>query len=125
MNIRTAALEEKIARSAVARVNELKVEHKKAMRIDPANLDQYTGQYEIAPGDYFVVEKKDGRLYFTDRGNSAELLPEALNKFFIRYPADLTVVFESDLQGHVTGLIFAMNGREMKASKVLTNELKK
>jgi hypothetical protein len=125
INHRTAALEEKIARSAVARANELKVEHKKAITIDPAILDQFTGQYEIAPGDYFVVEKKEGRLYFTDRGNSAELLPEATNKFFIRYPADLTVVFESDGQRHVTGLIFAMNGREMKASKVLTSELKK
>jgi len=119
INIRMATLEEKIARSAVARASELKVENKKAICIDPAILDQYTGQYEIAPGDYFVVEKKEGRLYFTDRGNSAELLPEATNRFFIRYPADLTVLFESDLQGHVTGLIFSMNGREMKASKVI------
>lgn len=118
-HLRIAALEEKIARSAVARANELKVEHKKAIRIDPAVLEQFAGQYEIAPGDYFLVEKKEGRLFFTDRGNSAELLPEAANKFFIRYPADLTVVFESDEQGHITGLIFAMNGREMKARKVI------
>jgi len=125
INIRTAALEEKIARAAVVRANELKVEHKKAIPIDPAVLEQFTGQYEIAPGDYFLVEKKEGRLYFIDRGNSAELLPEATNKFFIRYPADLSVVFESDGKGHVTGLVFAMNGRKMKASKVLTNELEK
>jgi hypothetical protein len=121
----TAALEEKIARSAVARANELKVEHKMAISIDPAVLDQFTGLYEIAPGDYFLVEKKEGRLYFTDRGNTAELLPEATNRFFIRYPADLTVVSESDGQGHITGLIFAMNAREMKARKVLKQESEK
>ena len=119
INIRMAALEEKIVRSTIARANALKVEHKKAISIDPAILDQFTGQYEIAPGDFFTVEKKKGKLFFTDRGNSAELLPEAANRFFIRYPADLTVVFESDGQGHLTGLIFAMNGREMKARKVI------
>jgi len=114
---RLRALETRRTEAAVARANELKVEHKKAISIDAALLDTYAGQYEIAPGDFFVVEKKEGKLYFTDRGNSAELFPEAPAKFFIRYPADLTVTFETNANGTVTELIFSMNGREMRAKR--------
>jgi lysophospholipase L1-like esterase len=114
---RLLALETRRAEATEARTNELKVEHKKAISIDAALLETYAGQYEIAPGDFFQVEKKEGKLYFTDRGNSAELLPEAPAKFFIRYPADLSVTFETDANGVVTGLIFSMNGREMQAKR--------
>ena len=85
--------------------------------MDPEVYKLYAGKYEIAPGDFFIVEKADDKLYLEDRGNKAELLPEGNHKFFIRYPADLTVLFETDDKGSVTGLVFSMNGREMKAVK--------
>jgi len=115
---RMQALEAKQSEAAMARASELKVKPKQPVDIDPALLDTYAGQYEIAPGDHFLVEKKEGKLWFTDRGNSAELFPEAPAKFFIRYPADLTVTFETDATGAVTGLIFSMNGREMRAKRM-------
>jgi len=112
-------LQRKIEQANTARANELKVEYKQPIQLDPAIYKLYIGHYEISPGDFFVVETEKDILYIVDRGNRAELLPEADNKFFIRYPADLTVLFEKDEQGTVTGLVFSMNGQEMRAKKVM------
>jgi len=77
---------------------------------------------QYPPGDLFLVEQKDNKLFFTDRGNSAELLAEAVDKFFIRYPADLTVTFSRDEAGKIIKLIFSMNGRSMEAKKVIKRD---
>ena len=114
----SSILEKKIDQAEIVRKNELKVEHKKAIALDPKIYDLYIGQYEVAPDDFFVIEKKNDQLYFVDRGNSAELLPETINKFFINYPADLTVLFELDGEGNVSGLVFSLNGKEMEAKKI-------
>jgi lysophospholipase L1-like esterase len=99
------------------RNHELIVEPKQPIAIDPAIYEQYQGIYEIAPGDCFSVILEDEHLFFEDRGNRAEIFPESETKFFIRYPAELTVTFVVDPDGTVTGLIFAMNGREMRAKR--------
>jgi len=114
----SSILKKKIDQAEIVRKNELKVEHKKAIALDPKIYDLYIGQYEVAPDDFFVIEKKNDQLYFVDRGNSAELLPETINKFFINYPADLTVLFELDGEGNVSGLVFSLNGKEMEAKKI-------
>lgn len=112
-----AVLRKQIESAGIERENAKKFEYKKAILIDQAIYDQYVGKYEIAPGDYFVIEKSEGKLFFVDRGNKAEIHPESETKFFIRYPADLTVTFELDENKKVSGLIFGMNGREMKAKR--------
>lgn len=42
------------------------------------------------PGQHeqLLAETEDDKLYFTDRGHKAEVLPESENKFFIHYPGN-------------------------------------
>jgi hypothetical protein len=108
----------KINQASKTRMNELKATCKQPIQVDPAIYDVYAGHYEIAPGDYFIVDVDNAGLFLLDRGNRTELLPESEHLFFIRYPADLTVRFEVGDDGAVKGLILNMNGQEMKASKV-------
>ncbi|MFC2097163.1 GDSL-type esterase/lipase family protein [Bacteroidota bacterium] len=117
-NKQIANILDRIEKARVARNNEIKVKHKKAIKLNSEIYNLYVGKYEIAPGDYFLIEKEDDKLYFVDRGNKAELLPETKTKFFIKYPAELTVLFEIDENEKVKGLIFSMNGREMKAKRI-------
>ena len=113
-----AAFEKKVAEAEAARRNELKVEHRKAIAIDPATLDQYVGSYEVEPGDNMLVVKEEGALFLDDHGRKAEILPEGNDQFFIQYPGDILVIFKRDEEGNIKGLVFSMNGREMPAKKL-------
>ncbi len=108
----------KIAIADSIRKNELKVEHRRVINIDPSLLDQYTGTYEVEPGDNMLVVKEDDKLYLDDHGRKAEILPEGNDQFFIHYPGDLLVIFQKDDEGNVNGLVFNINGREMPAKKI-------
>jgi len=114
----TAFLIGRIEEAQYEREHELKVEHRKAIDIDPAELDQFVGTYEIATDDNMLVVKEDDKLYLDDHGRKAEILPEGDGHFFIHYPGDILVIFQKDESGMVSGLIFSMNGREMEAKKV-------
>jgi len=108
----------KIIKAELSRSNELKVEHRQAIEIDPSIFDQYSGTYEIEPGDNMLVVKEDDKLFIDDHGRKAEILPEGDDQFFIQYPGDILVIFQRDEAGSIIGLIFSMNGREMPARKL-------
>lgn len=114
----TALLVRRLDEAQYERENELKVEHRKAIEIDPRELDQYVGTYEIAPDDNMLVVKEDDKLFMDDHGRKAEIMPEGDDHFFILYPGDLLVIFQKDESGKVNGLIFSMNGREMPARRI-------
>ena len=113
-----SALQIKLMEAEEARRNELRVEHRKAIEIDPTTLDQYEGSYEVEPGDNLVILKEENALYLDDHGRKAELLPEGNDRFFIHYPGDILVIFQRDENGNISGLIFSINGREMPARKL-------
>ena len=114
----TGMLTHKIESARFARDHELKVEHRQAIEIDPSLLDQYTGAYEIEPDDNLLVVKEGDQLFLEDHGRKEVILPEGNDQFFIKYPADILVIFQKDEDGLVTGLIFSVNGREMPARKI-------
>jgi len=103
--------------AALARANELKIEPKKPIELDPAIYQQYKGEYVIAEDDSFIVEVEDNKIYFNDRGRRAEILPEAENVFFIHYPGDITFTFEKDENGNVTTLTANFNGYKLTGIK--------
>lgn len=113
------ALKKKILEAQELRENELQVEHRQAIEINPSRFDQYVGTYEIEPGDNMLVVREGDALYLDDHGRKAEILPEGDDQFFIRYPGDILVIFQRDEQGQVSGLIFSINGQEMKANKII------
>ncbi len=104
-----------IARTA--RANELIVEHKNAIRIDPEILPQYAGKYKISEDDYFIVEVEEDKIFFIDRDQKGEILPESENVFFIKYPGEITFTFEKDETGKVVALIANFNGYKISASR--------
>jgi len=112
------ALNKKILVAQQLRDNELQVEHRQAIEIDPALLDQYVGSYEVEPGDNMLVVKEGDALFLDDHGRKAEILPEGNDQFFIHYPGDILVIFQRDEEGNISGLVFSMNGREMPARKL-------
>lgn len=113
------ALKKKVLDAQQLRDNELKVEHRQAIEIDPALLDQYAGSYEVEPGDNMIVVKEGEALYLDDHGRKAEILPEGNDQFFIHYPGDILVIFQRDEEGNISGLVFSMNGRELPAKKLI------
>jgi hypothetical protein len=112
------ALKKKVLDAQQLRDNELKVEHRQAIEIDPALLDQYVGSYEVEPGDNMIVVKEGEALYLDDHGRKAEILPEGNDQFFIHYPGDILVIFQRDEEGNISGLVFSMNGRKLPARKI-------
>ncbi len=109
---------DKILVAAKNRENELKVEDKKAIEMDPAEYEKFAGTYEIAPGDNFVIEVEDDKIYFVDRGRKGEIQPEAENKFFIKFPGEITFTFEMAEDGKVESMVANFNGQKIPARKI-------
>jgi len=107
----------KIINAAKIRNSELKVKRKTVVEVDPAIYNAYAGKYYITEDDYFLVETENNKLYFTDRGRKAEILPEAENRFFIHYPGEITFTFEKDDSDRVIKLIANYNGYILEGKK--------
>ncbi len=101
---------EMIHKAFESRRNELVVEPKIAIDLDPAVYRQYAGKYEMSESDYFEVEVDDGKIYFIDRGQRAEILPESATVFFYPYPGEITFTFNKDAEGNVISLTANLNG---------------
>lgn len=108
----------KIKAAAEKRENELVVEDKKAVSMDPEKYLKFAGKYQIAKGDYFVIEVEDDKVYFVDRGRKGEILPESENKFFIKYPGEITFTFVLTNDGKVESMVANFNGHKIPAVKV-------
>ncbi len=108
----------KIEITAKNRDNELKVEDKKSISMDPKKYEKFAGKYEIAQDDYFTIEVEDNKIYFVDRGRKGEILPESENKFFIKYPGELTFTFKISENGKVESMVANFNGHQILARKI-------
>jgi lysophospholipase L1-like esterase len=101
---------EMIQKAFESRRNELIVLPKKAIDLDPAVYRPYAGKYEMSESDYFEVEVEDDKIYFIDRGQRAEILPESETVFFYPYPGEITFTFNMDADGNVISLTANLNG---------------
>lgn len=111
------ASRKRIEKAADDREKELEVAIKKPIDIDPALFHEYVGIYIIKEDDHFMVETENDKLYFTDRGHRAEILPEGNDRFYIHYPGELTFTFERDESGKVIALTANFNGFILKGVK--------
>jgi hypothetical protein len=108
---------ERIRKADEARKNELIAEPKKAIAMDPEKYRQFAGKYKISEDDFFEVEVEDDKIFFIDRGQKAEILPESETVFFYPYPGDITFTFEKDVNGNVITLTANLNGYILVASR--------
>jgi hypothetical protein len=79
---------------------------KTAIVIDPALLDAYSGLYEPGPGVTFTVTReRDGLTLQIPGLPPMNLRPESTVDFFVAENTRVTVTFDVDATGRVTGLL--------------------
>ena len=88
-----------------------------AAKVDLKLYDTYAGEYAVGPVS-FTVSRDGDKLMFTAPGQpKIEAFPESETKFYFKI-IDAQVTFLKDEKGAVTGLIFEINGRSMRATRV-------
>jgi CubicO group peptidase (beta-lactamase class C family) len=89
-----------------------------AIALDPALLDRYVGQYDLAPGMSLTVTRAGDRLMAQVTGQpQLEIFPESETQFFYK-AVDAQVEFVRDPAGVVVSLIVHQGGRDVPAKKV-------
>jgi hypothetical protein len=98
--------------------------NEKAVKIDPAILNDYIGTYHIRPNSYFgsnyyLTFTKEGKFLFAElTGNPKyKILPESPDKFFWT-GCNSTVTFLRDNNGKVIGLDWMFLGNNYKVDKI-------
>lgn len=119
-NMNTGSLE-KISRSILAILNNRAYDvpkEKITVPVDTVVLQQYAGEYELAPGFILAIRVQGNALKVRATGQSEfDMYAESEKKFFLKV-VDATAEFVRDTDGKVTGLIWEQNGkREAKKIK--------
>jgi len=93
-------------------------EIRETMAVDPGLLDDYVGEYELAPGFLLTITKENDRLFCQATGQSkVEIHPESEAKFFLK-EVDAQISFKRNDDGKVEGLTLHQGGRDMQAKRV-------
>jgi serine-type D-Ala-D-Ala carboxypeptidase/endopeptidase len=91
-------------------------EHKE-ITLDSKILDSFTGSYPIVPTFVLTISRLGDHLYAQATGQGKfEIFPEGPRDFFAKV-AGVTITFESDAQGNVTGLVVHQMGRDTPAKR--------
>jgi CubicO group peptidase (beta-lactamase class C family) len=91
---------------------------RESIELDPAVVEQYAGEYELAPGQSIQFTLEEGKLIAHVPGQPAyPLWAETETHFFLK---ELPVKFEfqKDAAGKITGMVLNQGGRELQAKKV-------
>ena len=89
-----------------------------AVRVEPAVLASYVGEYELFPGFTIVVTQEGVKLFAQATGQPRfELFAESETKFFLDV-VDAQVDFVRDPAGAVTGLVLHQGGRDVAGKKI-------
>jgi len=90
----------------------------RAISIDPALLDEYAGEYELAPGFTVRFFREGTRFLSQGTGEPAvEIFPESETRFFSEI-SEATLEFVRDEAGTVTGYVLTLSGRTLHASRI-------
>jgi hypothetical protein len=98
----------------------LPINWRKAVAIDPKVYEDYVGEYLDRPGsDVETVSVRDGRLWSRIGKDEDEYLPAGGDAFFLKEGDLATFVFSRDAQGHVTGYTsHRVDGQEILVKKI-------
>ena len=82
----------------------------KEVTVDPKIMDSYAGQYQLAPNFILTITREGDHLYSQATGQGkVEIYAQDDKSFFFKV-VDAQIVFQTDSQGHVTGLILHQGG---------------
>ena len=86
--------------------------------IDPRVLEEYAGDYELAPGVAIAFRCRDGKLFTQGPGQpEVEIYPRSQTEFFLKV-VEGSVQFVHDSTGIVSRIIIRQGGREISANKI-------
>ncbi len=93
---------------------------KRPIALTPPILKSYVGEYQIRPGVVMAVSFVDGYLGLGKPGRlpTSILYPESKTRFFFLETDRVTLSFERDKEGRVTGLILHEEGVRTPAEKI-------
>ena len=95
---------------------------RKAVAMDAAALNAYTGTYRLAPGFDLVVFRLGDSLQARATGQGAfEILPSGDDAFFAR-AADIRIDFHRDANGDIDALTLHQAGHDSKAPRIADAE---
>lgn len=87
------------------------------LQIDPALLDNYIGDYVLAPEFSITVTNEAGQLYIQATGQQRfPAFPESETSFFLKV-VDAQFSFETGPDGKATGLIWHQNGQDIPGKR--------
>lgn len=88
-----------------------------AVTLPPATLDDYVGNYPLAPTFVLAVTRDGDRLMVQATGQPAfRIWPSAPDEFFLRV-VDARITFTRGVDGKVDGLILHQGGRDQRAPR--------
>jgi bla regulator protein blaR1 len=89
-----------------------------AIILDSAVLDRYSGDYQLAPSAVMTVTREGNQLFAQLTGQpKTEIFAQSEGEFFYKI-VKAQISFESDAQGHATGLVLHQNGRTIAAPRI-------
>ncbi len=100
----------------VAKLTDEEVLVRKAVEVDAGKLEQYVGEYQLAPTFSIDITAKDGQLYLQATGQQKfPAFPESETRFFLKVVDAQIEFFKKD--GKVEKMILFQNGMEMPGVK--------
>ncbi len=95
-----------------------KTANRNTAKIDPKTFDAYVGEYVVALGVSFKVERQGNKLFFiAPKQPKLEAYPESENKFYFTV-VDAQATFIKNEKGEVAELLFEISGRSIRAQRV-------
>jgi hypothetical protein len=87
------------------------------LKVDPAVLKTYEGEYELAPGFVLTVTVEGERIMTQATGQQkVEIFPSSPTEFFLKV-VNAQITFVKDASGAVTHLVLHQAGRDIPAKK--------
>jgi hypothetical protein len=87
--------------------------------LDPAVLERYVGEYQLAPGLTITVTRRDAQLLAQVTGQPAiEIYPSAEREFFYKV-VNAKLVFEVDASGRAAAVVLHQNGQTPRAPRIV------
>jgi D-alanyl-D-alanine-carboxypeptidase/D-alanyl-D-alanine-endopeptidase len=91
----------------------------KVVTLDPAVLDRYVGEYQLAPGIVITITRRDAQLLAQLTGQGAiEVYPSGEREFFYKV-VNAKLVFEGEGQGPAAAVVLHQNGQTPRAPRVV------
>ncbi|MDD5427315.1 MAG: DUF3471 domain-containing protein [candidate division Zixibacteria bacterium] len=86
--------------------------------VEPEILEEYAGDYELAPGIALTFIHRGGRLFTCGPGQpEVEIYPRSETEFFMKV-VEGSVKFVRDSVGTVSGIVVQQGGRNIAATKI-------